>query len=127
MEDQEAYFCKERTRPFRLTRLTGQFLAVGWSDGIVRLMGLENNKAAHHIEVCRNSDAKITHIGWASSNISSRSLQLASSHLAAELSREYDTGDDMVPSNLPQELIFLEVETALPKLSPLPSGSAGSG
>lgn len=92
----------------------------------MRLMGLENNKAAHHIEVCPNTDAKITHIGWARCNIPSQSLQLGSSQLASEFAKEWDDRDPS-PSNLPQELVFLEVETALPKISPLPSGSAGSG
>jgi anaphase-promoting complex subunit 4 len=89
-------------------------------------MGLENNKAAHHIEVCPNSDTKITQIGWARSNIPSQSLQLGSSQLASEFAKEWDDKDRSLP-NLPQELMFLEIETALPKISPLPSGSAGSG
>lgn len=93
-------------------------------------MGLENDKTAHHIDVCPGASAQITHIGWAQSAIRSPSLALAANHthLADELSREWN-GKDSAPSrlSLPQELIFLEVMTALPKLSPLPSASAGSG
>jgi anaphase-promoting complex subunit 4 len=103
---------------------------VGWNDGIVRLMGLENNKTAHHIDVSPSSGAQITHIGWAQSTIHSPSLKLSPnhSHIADEISREWN-GKAEAPSSLslPQELVFLDVMTALPKLSPLPSGSAGSG
>lgn len=107
----------------------GQFLAVGWSDGVVRLMGLENNKAAHHIEVCsRTSDAKITYIGWACSQIATRSTNTLTSRLKGEDADEWRAlhgGGATI--DLPRELTFLEIETALPKISPLPGSSAGNG
>ncbi|KAK7433094.1 hypothetical protein QQZ08_000023 [Neonectria magnoliae] len=105
----------------------GQFLAVGWSDGFVRLMGLENNKAAHHIQVCESSEAKITHIGWASNNIANKGANVVAQALKGRLSEETGHLSDDIPLDLPRELTFLEVDTALPKISPLPSGSAGSG
>jgi anaphase-promoting complex subunit 4 len=94
-------------------------------------MSLENNKAAHHIDVCPRSTAQITHIGWSQSNIRSPSLKLASNHLENEFSKEWTSGQNgkggLASLSLPQELVYLEVLTALPKLSPLPSSSAGSG
>ncbi|KAI0382736.1 anaphase-promoting complex, cyclosome, subunit 4-domain-containing protein [Hypomontagnella monticulosa] len=106
----------------------GQFLAVGWSDGVVRLMGLETNKAVHQMQICQAGKSRITCIGWARNNARTRQNATTSSTLAVE---------DLVPQDLlldskktavdlPRELTFLEVETALPKLSPLPaSGSSG--
>ncbi|KAG6225897.1 hypothetical protein E4U34_007493 [Claviceps purpurea] len=104
----------------------GQFLAVGWSDGIVRLMGLENNKAAHHIAVCADDDTRITHIGWASCTISRKVTEL-SPRLKDEIVNELTSfaDDSHTSPNLPEELTFLEVDTALPKVSPLPVGSSG--
>ncbi|KAM0285309.1 hypothetical protein ACHAQH_001498 [Verticillium albo-atrum] len=108
----------------------GQFLAVGWSDGHVRLMGLENNKAAHHIRVTEDQSASITHIGWAHNTVAktggiSREPGTASwRHVLAE---ELRTAGDPPALDLPRELTFLDVESSLPKLSPLPSASAGEG
>lgn len=108
--------------------ISGQFLAVGWSDGVVRLMGLENNKAAHHIPVCETSDAAITHIGWATGAITDKSPKLPSTIFQdSSLSNEWTTRGEEAPVNLPLELTFLEVDSALPKISPLPASSAGSG
>ncbi|KZL83781.1 anaphase-promoting complex component cut20 apc4 [Colletotrichum incanum] len=110
----------------------GQFLAVGWSDGYVRLMGLENNKAAHHIRICGDDTTapSITHIGWSRNivgkprswyhNTSSRPWQKL-------MSEELELPGGPAPLDFPRELTFLEVDSALPKISPLPSSSAGSG
>lgn len=105
-----------------LISMLGQFLAIGWSDGFVRLMGLENNKAAHHIDVCGKSSAKITHIGWASTRVASSTPESNS-----ELFKEFKLRDDSSSVDLPREITFLEIETAFPKISPLPSASAGAG
>lgn len=41
---------------------------------------------------------------------------------------QVDGGDsDVVAADLPKELTFLEIETALPKISPLPPGGGGVG
>ncbi|KAF4983886.1 hypothetical protein FZEAL_827 [Fusarium zealandicum] len=108
-------------------RSDGQFLAVGWSDGFVRLMGLENNKAAHHIKVGESPGTKITHIGWASSKITDKRSNAVPRALKNGLVQEEPLSGDGIPLDLPRELTFLEVDTALPKISPLPGGSAGSG
>ncbi|KAM3468711.1 hypothetical protein MY5147_007656 [Beauveria neobassiana] len=104
----------------------GQFLAVGWSDGAVRIMGLENNKAVHQMQLCNDDAAKITHIAWATSNITKR-LGKKVSGSGEQLLDELDFGHGSGILDLPQELTFLEVDTALPKISPLPTASAGSG
>ncbi|KAL2024645.1 hypothetical protein VTK56DRAFT_6846 [Thermocarpiscus australiensis] len=119
----------------------GQFLAAGWSDGVVRLMGLESSKAVHHIRVCESAVAasggapsKIQFIAW-SRNVTgdgsrrrrrARRDQLgASPETRRMMLLDGDRRGDL-ELDLPHELTFLEVETALPKLSPLPV-SGGSG
>lgn len=92
-------------------------------------MGLENSKAAHHIKILSPSDSdKIAYIGWACNSISA--------HSSDGLSRILGDGDPEgwkalsggnASIDLPRELTFLEIETALPKISPLPSSSAGTG
>ncbi|KYK55848.1 hypothetical protein DCS_07813 [Drechmeria coniospora] len=105
---------------------TGQFLAVGWSDGVVRLMGLENNKAAHHIPVCDPSNTRITYIGWTSSSIADKAVKSISRQPGGDLFDAWSCSSRDMPMDLPQELAFLEVETALPKISALPTASAGT-
>ncbi|KAG7133645.1 hypothetical protein HYQ45_008214 [Verticillium longisporum] len=108
----------------------GQFLAVGWSDGYVRLMGLENNKAAHHIRVTEDQSAGITHIGWACNSVSKTDSVPKEAETASwrhALDQELQTAGNPPELDLPRELTFLDVESSLPKLSPLPSASAGEG
>ena len=106
----------------------GQFLAVAWSDGVVRLMGLENSKAVHYIKVSDTDGADISHVAW-SRNLTGRQVPKNASMVdswtkllpgMAGVARDEETLD------LPHELTFLEVDTALPKISPLPV-SGGSG
>ncbi|KAK8022140.1 Anaphase-promoting complex component Cut20/Apc4 [Apiospora rasikravindrae] len=109
----------------------GQFLAVGWSDGCVRLLGLENNKAIHQIPVCEGGRSRaITYIGWAQNCTGRRSSPQPTESVTAALQAlsldGTDEGDRKDVMDLPRELTFLEIETALPKISPLPA-SGGSG
>lgn len=99
---------------------------MGWSDGIVRLMGLENSKAAHHIDVCSGSGARISHIGWVCCNITSQTANVLSGDAKDGL-QELQRLNDTSTADLPREITFLEIETALPKISPLPGSSAGTG
>ncbi|SPO01037.1 related to cyclosome/APC subunit Cut20/Apc4 [Cephalotrichum gorgonifer] len=106
----------------------GQFIAVAWDDGYVRLMGLENNKAAHSIRVLEGggdgSAATISHVAWTSNSVARKSnsgQDNAGSTWKSVLEKEPSLPD------LPRDLMFLEVDTALPRISPLPSGSAGTG
>ena len=96
----------------------------------MRLVGLESGKAIHHIsfgEKDAKSGSVIEYIAWARNltrpdpvhKVVDRSWEsLLPGDLAAE--------DKLDVLDLPHELTFLEVDTALPKLSPLPL-SGGSG
>lgn len=86
-------------------------------------MGLETNKAVHQIHVCERGQSRITCIGWARNHLGKR-VDLDSS--PSSMPWDDIISHDLFPSgkkaavDLPRELTFLEVETALPKLSPLP-------
>jgi len=115
----------QMTFDFMLTSITpGQFLAAGWTDGVVRLLGLESSKAVHHIRVCNDASSSVNFIAW-SRNVTGRRLSTARpcSKLQSQLIA-LDGTKSLI--DLPHELTFLEVETALPKISPLPV-SGGSG
>jgi anaphase-promoting complex subunit 4 len=108
-------------------KIAGQFIAVGWDDGYVRIMGLESNKAAHSIRVvdCDTDAAprsvRISHIGWTRNRVAGRRREQQVKDWEKALGREARFDD------LPRELMFLEVDETLPKISPLPSGSVGIG
>lgn len=120
-----------------LTAPLGQFLAVGWGDGTVRLMGLESTKAVHRIDVAKDKVSKaasddgdsnktsITYIAWARNLTGKRHFgraKVAASKLRGLLSEgldDFEKQDDEL-LDLPHALTFLEIDTALPKLSPLP-------
>jgi hypothetical protein len=97
-------------------------------------MGLESSKAVHHIRVCEAAQhataaSKIEFIAW-SRNVAGegrwrRREGQSSRRQEKGILLDGDRTSDVVV-DLPHELTFLEVETALPKLSPLPV-SGGSG
>jgi anaphase-promoting complex subunit 4 len=92
-------------------------------------MGLENSKAVHQIPVCEAGKGNITCIGWARNYAGRRSVKgTKNGHSALQdLSLEsLSIGEKGSTLDLTKELTFLEVETSLPKLSPLPA-SGGSG
>lgn len=92
-------------------------------------MGFENAKATHQISVVENGQSRFAYIAWSRNRIAKRGKD--ASH--AENSSWTNLVDEDVGSqvkedvlDLPTELTFIEVDTALPKLSPLPV-SGGSG
>lgn len=90
----------------------------------MRLVGLESSKAVHHIRVTADSTFKTEFIAW------SRNLTRNRSGLSRPLNQLVSQGglldEQKHPLDLPHDLEFVEIETALPKLSPLPvSGGTG--
>lgn len=78
------------------------------------------------MQLCDGGAAKITHIGWATSIITKKSGKTAprsSEQLLEGMDLDHSSG----VLDLPLELTFLEVDTAFPKISPLPIASAGVG
>jgi anaphase-promoting complex subunit 4 len=101
---------------------------------VVRLVGLESSKAVHQIRVVSGDGggdgaAKIGLIAWGR-NVTGENRERKGGYGNGERQERRRilldgerTGD--VAVDLPRELVFLEVETALPKLSPLPAGGSG--
>ncbi|KAH8909786.1 anaphase-promoting complex component Cut20/Apc4 [Coniochaeta sp. PMI_546] len=122
----------ERTNKIEALRWKpdGQFLAAGWSDGVLRLVGFENAKAAHQIAVVEKGQSRFAYIAWSRNRIGNRRGKNGSSAESSSWTRlideETDPQDKENVLDLPTELTFIEVDTALPKLSPLPV-SGGSG
>lgn len=131
---------------------TGQFLAVAWDDGTVRLLGVENTKAVHRINVAQQQQQQehagaaaeqepvpvpvpITYIAWARNLTGKRHFNSGHDELAAKLrglgldddgAEGSSGGDPDAPVDLPHALTFLEIDASLPKISPLPvSGGTG--
>lgn len=134
---------QHRVRGRAANAYVGQYLAIAWDDGTVRLVGVENTKVVHRISVSQSAgpDAEpepITYIAWARNltgrrhfdkdgydNVATRlqSLGLSSTD-GLDLGGAGGKGDGLV--DLPHALTFLEIDTSLPKLSPLPvSGGTG--
>lgn len=96
---------------------------MAWSDGVVRVHGLEGSKAVQHVRICDAADAKIGFVAWVRNGTAEGRgrKKLAGREGREERMMLLDgerKGDLAV--DLPRELTFLEVETALPKLPPLP-------
>jgi anaphase-promoting complex subunit 4 len=107
-------------------------LAAGWSDGVVRLVGVENNKAVHQVRVVEDgSKAQIQFIAWSRNRTGSHTItgpakrQEPWGMLLSKGDFELDLDEKQI-LDLPHELTFLEVDEALPKISLLPV-SGGSG
>jgi len=103
-------------------------LAVGWSDGSVRLMDMDSSRAADRITVSESGASQPVYIAWAPNATGKRHLEKPFNGATKQRGPpgvfEIEKKEDLV--DLPHELTFLEVDTALPKLSPLPvSGGLG--
>jgi anaphase-promoting complex subunit 4 len=111
----------------------GEFLAVAWSDGVVRVHVLEGNKAVQHIRVCdaaaAAAGAEIRHVAWVRNLTGEGRRKKRDGGKEARQERmlllDGESKGDLAV-DLPRELTFLEVETALPKLPPL-AVTGGSG
>lgn len=97
----------------------------------MRLLGYENAKPAHQIPVYGKGQSKFAYIAWSRNRIARRGKKTSkggeeswTNLLDDEAVR--DGKDEVDVLSLPEELTFIEVDTALPKLSPLPV-SGGSG
>ncbi|KAJ4424298.1 hypothetical protein N0V82_000998 [Gnomoniopsis sp. IMI 355080] len=108
--------------------------ADAWDDGNIGLLSVENTKVVHRIAI-KDGDAQlapITYIAWAQNLTGKRHFSyngdkasklrgLIQDELALDGARGIS---DLV--DLPHALTFLEIDTSLPKISPLPvSGGTG--
>jgi anaphase-promoting complex subunit 4 len=102
-------------------------LAAAGSDGSIRLLGAESSKVVHRIAVDTKGlgPTSVTCLGWVS-NIIRNKANWDLSQLKA-ISRKtgpeggLDKEEDESSLDLPRDLSLIDIETSLPKLSPLPS------
>jgi anaphase-promoting complex subunit 4 len=93
-------------------------------------MGLENGKPVYSLRVSEGGSSKISYIAW-SRNFTGKRPAMNGRKKASAWDQLISGGLDIDKKqqdvlDLPHELMFLEIDTALPKLSPLPV-SGGSG
>ncbi|PHH62544.1 hypothetical protein CDD81_6930 [Ophiocordyceps australis] len=96
----------------------GQQVVVGWSNGSVRLVALDNPTPSYHAELCCTPPGTvITRIGCAVKLVSARTLDLPHDHGRRQPSR--------LPPGWIKDKLYVDFEPILPKLSPFPASSAG--
>ncbi|KAI9827716.1 MAG: hypothetical protein M1832_004205 [Thelocarpon impressellum] len=103
----------------------GQLLAVAWSDNAVRLINADSSKVVHQIDTAAEDSSTLTCLGWAVNFTNSREVraridasEVTLDDILGRVAQEQALGT--VP-DLPRELALLDIESALPKLSVLPS------
>ena len=102
----------------------GQLLAIAWSDGSVRLISAESSKVVHQFatEVQSGQVSGVTCMRWAT-NLMNKTSSLGKTLDSWEgLLEDNPLSSDKTSLDLPRDLALIDIETALPKLSTLPSG-----
>lgn len=102
----------------------GQLLAIAWSDGVVRLLGADSSKIVHQISTADATPKRITCLGWGSTYPYPLPFDLKPD---SQLLNEFGvhapfSSADGKALNLPRALALIDVESSMPKLSPLPAG-----
>ena len=103
-------------------------LAVAMNGHELGLTNSHTGKSAHQFDYSKHSKSPISCVAWGITFIESTALceQLRSSKdnltLDDVISRNPQIKNLDVSPDLPRDLILLDVETSLPKLSPLPPG-----
>ncbi len=95
----------------------------------MRLVGLENTKAFHHLRVSDGTSGALTYIGWSQSPVvrNSRHAVLRNESVRQGLFSDWLVDDDSAAApDLLEDLTSLDVETVVSRLKPLPV-SGGSG
>lgn len=100
---------------------------MGWSDGVVRLVGAESSKNVHQIAIGPHGATGITCLGWASSFTGKRSTGVGpvkdGSSWQNIFEEALDGAGEREIVDLPRDLTLIDIESSLPKLSVLPAGS----
>jgi anaphase-promoting complex subunit 4 len=101
-------------------------LAIGWSDGVVRLVGAESSKNVHQIAIGAQESASITCLGWVSNSTGKKK---AGSGMVKDgsswkdiLEGRLDEQEGGSSLDLPRDLSLIDIESSMPKLSALPTG-----
>ena len=114
-------------RPCADTPLSGQCLATAYSNNSLSLTSAHTGKIIHYIDCSAYSKSRICCLGWGVNFTDTKRMTEQIKDLEGEI-----TLDDIISRNpqikaidaipdLPMDLAFLDIETSLPKLSPLSS------
>ena len=108
--------------------MLGQFLATANDDSYLFLTNIHTGKVVHNIDCSQYSRSRVSCLGWGINFTESTKVNEQLNKLTDSL-----TLDDIISRNpqikstdnvsdLPMDLAFLDLESLLPKLSPLAPG-----
>lgn len=103
-------------------------LAVAHGNHQLCLTNSHTGKLVHQLDCSKYSASEISCLGWGATfterKVLNKRLQNSTTHITIDdvISRNPLVQSIDVPSNLPLDLAFIDIEANLPKLSPLSSG-----
>ncbi|KAL9102889.1 MAG: hypothetical protein Q9163_002012 [Psora crenata] len=107
-------------------RPNGRSLVVAYDDMTLSLVDSHSGKIVRRVNCAGYSDSQICCLGWGVSNKACSNHTQDMKHQSYpndDINQNADVRFPNMPLDLPKSLVFLEVESVLPKLSPLASGS----
>ncbi|KAJ5491352.1 hypothetical protein N7539_002919 [Penicillium diatomitis] len=115
----------------------GRLLAVACGDGSIRIISAYSGKTVHHYRAHeekndQSQSCKVTCLGWGINFTDSKAAQKHLQGAAGQISVEDLLAPGLHPSkagallkaDLPRELMLMDIESSLPKLSVLPATGA---
>ena len=108
--------------------MLGQLLATASGDHCLTLTNAHTGKTVHKLDCAQYSQSEVSCLGWGVNVTETKKLneQFASLRGSLDLEGVNDTPPQMKTADsnpdLPLDLAFLDVESSLPKLSPLAAG-----
>lgn len=112
----------------RLNSNLGLLLAVAFNNNIVYLTNAHTGKLMHQIDFTAHVNSQICCLGWGVNSGDVFTLRTTFENVGGELSLDNPLDQrnkgvrSHLPSDLPGDLAFLDIEQVLPRLSPLSSG-----
>lgn len=112
----------------RLNPTLGLILAVAFSNSFVYLTNAHTGKLMHQIDFRAHANSQICCLGWGLNYGDVLTLRTTFEKAGAELSldnlldQRNKGAKSHLPSDLPGDLAYLDIEQVLPRLSPLLSG-----
>ena len=110
-----------------LRKLLGRLLAVGFDSGILLLMNTHTGGIVQKLQITKTGESLIRYLAWGLSltdtSITRHQIQAENSKITLEslLDQVFQDTSVELPPDLPAELAALDVETLLPKMSPIPA------
>ena len=112
-----------------LRDLLGRLLAVGYDNGILLLVNTHTGGIVQKLQITKTEESSIRYLAWGLSltdpSITRHQIQAGNSKVTLEnlLDQGFRGNTLEIPPDLPAELAALDVETLLPKMSPIPAMS----